>query len=101
MASTTIDTETELSAVNSILGAIGQSPITSISAGTANPDIRIKKNNGLMWARGYWAEYDTNYQTTQCHTLTTLAVNDYVQFHIGNTASVYDDDSYMYGFFVG
>ena len=70
-------------------------------AGTANPDIRIKKNNGLMWARGYWAEYDTNYQTTQCHTLTTLAVNDYVQFHIGNTASVYDDDSYMYGFFVG
>ena len=31
MATTTIDTETELSAVNSILGAIGQSPITSIN----------------------------------------------------------------------
>ena len=30
MASTTIDTDTELSAVNSILGAIGQSPVTSI-----------------------------------------------------------------------
>tara|TARA_R100001594_G_scaffold52488_1_gene85990 strand:+ start:1686 stop:2306 length:621 start_codon:yes stop_codon:yes gene_type:complete len=30
MASTTVDTDTELSAVNSILGAIGQSPITSI-----------------------------------------------------------------------
>ena len=30
MASTTIDTETELSAVNSILGAIGQSPVTSL-----------------------------------------------------------------------
>ena len=30
MASTTIDTDTELSAVNSILGAIGQSPITSL-----------------------------------------------------------------------
>ena len=30
MASTTIDTETELSAVNAILGAIGQAPITSI-----------------------------------------------------------------------
>ena len=30
MASTTIDTETELSAVNAILGAIGQSPVTSL-----------------------------------------------------------------------
>ena len=30
MASTTVDTDTELSAVNSILGAIGQSPVTSI-----------------------------------------------------------------------
>ena len=30
MASTTIDTETELSAVNSILGAIGQSPINEL-----------------------------------------------------------------------
>ena len=30
MASTTIDTETELSAVNAILGAIGQAPVTSI-----------------------------------------------------------------------
>jgi hypothetical protein len=30
MASTTIDNETELSAVNSILGAIGQSPVTSL-----------------------------------------------------------------------
>ena len=31
MASTTIDTETELSAVNSILGAIGQSPLTVLT----------------------------------------------------------------------
>ena len=44
MASTTIDTETELSAVNSILGAIGQSPITSISAGTANPEVAFIYN---------------------------------------------------------
>ena len=35
MASTTIETETELSAVNSILGAIGQSPVTEVD--TANP----------------------------------------------------------------
>ena len=37
MASTTIDNETELSAVNAILGAIGQSPITSINK--TNPEI--------------------------------------------------------------
>ena len=39
MASTTIDTETELSAVNAILGAIGQSPITGSIANSANPEI--------------------------------------------------------------
>ena len=37
MASTTIDNETELSAVNAILGAIGQSPITVIDK--TNPEI--------------------------------------------------------------
>ena len=37
MASTTIDTDTELSAVNSILGAIGQSPVTTINK--QNPEI--------------------------------------------------------------
>ena len=36
MASTTIETETELSALNSILGAIGQSPVTEVD--TANPE---------------------------------------------------------------
>ena len=42
MASTTIDTETELSAVNSILGAIGQSPVTSIVYD--NPEIAFIYN---------------------------------------------------------
>jgi len=37
MASTTIDNETELSAVNAILGAIGQSPVTSLNF--TNPEI--------------------------------------------------------------
>ena len=36
MASTTIETESDLSAVNSILGAIGQSPVTEVD--TANPE---------------------------------------------------------------
>ena len=42
MASTTIDTETELSAVNSILGAIGQSPVTSLVF--TNPEISFIYN---------------------------------------------------------
>ena len=42
MATTTIDTETELSAVNSILGAIGQSPITSLSF--TNPEVSFIYN---------------------------------------------------------
>ena len=36
MATTTIDTDTELSAVNSILGAIGQAPITTLNTSTGN-----------------------------------------------------------------
>ncbi len=49
MASTTIDTETELSAVNSILGAIGQSPITTLKdasgvVSNANPEIAFIYN---------------------------------------------------------
>ena len=43
MASTTIDIETELSAVNSILGAIGQSPVTQVS-GNTNPEISFIYN---------------------------------------------------------
>ena len=42
MASTTIDTDTELSAVNAILGAIGQSPITTINFDT--PEISFIYN---------------------------------------------------------
>jgi len=42
MASTTIDNETELSAVNAILGAIGQSPITSLNF--TNPEISFIYN---------------------------------------------------------
>ena len=41
---TTIDTETELSAVNAILGAIGQSPVTSIEGSQDNPEISFIYN---------------------------------------------------------
>ena len=43
MASTTIDTDTELSAVNAILGAIGQAPVTSIDTSN-NPEVGFLYN---------------------------------------------------------
>ena len=42
MATSTIDTDTELSAVNSILGSIGQSPITTLNF--TNPEISFIYN---------------------------------------------------------
>ena len=42
MASTTIDIDTELSAVNNILGAIGQSPITTLNFD--NPEVAVIYN---------------------------------------------------------
>ena len=42
MASTTIDHDTELSAVNSILGAIGQAPLTTLNFD--NPEVSFIYN---------------------------------------------------------
>ena len=40
MATTTIDIDTELSAVNSILGAIGQAPITSLTSQSSSSSVQ-------------------------------------------------------------
>ena len=47
MASTTIDLDTELSAVNAILGAIGQAPITTL--GTVSPGVEAKDNPEIQF----------------------------------------------------
>ena len=44
MASTTTDIETELSAVNSILGAIGQSPLTTLGTSTVDGGVQAYDN---------------------------------------------------------
>ena len=44
MASTTIDTDTELSAVNAILGAIGQSPVTTLGTVSVTDGITAYDN---------------------------------------------------------
>ena len=65
MATTTIDTDTELSAVNSILGAIGQAPITSINFD--NPEVSVIFNllrdaNVDTQAEGW--HFNTEYHVT-------------------------------------
>ena len=45
MATTTIDLDTELSAVNSILGAIGQSPVTSLGSPESGEGDKINYTN--------------------------------------------------------
>ena len=47
MASTTIDLDTELSAVNNILGAIGQAPITTL--GTVSAGVEAKDNPEIQF----------------------------------------------------
>ena len=72
MASTTIDLDTELSAVNSILGAIGQSPITQLKDPTtgaitnANPEIQfiynlLKDANVDVQAEGWHFNTEKHY----------------------------------------
>jgi len=46
MATTTIDIDTELSAVNSILGAIGQAPLTTLNFD--NPEVSLIYNYSVM-----------------------------------------------------
>ena len=73
MATTTTDTDTELSAVNSILGAIGQSPITTLNY--ENPEVAFiyniltevnkdVQNEGWHFNKEYHKKYtpDTNKQ---------------------------------------
>ena len=79
MASTTIDTETELSAVNSILGAIGQSPVTSIVKD--NPEIGFIYNllrdaNVDIQAEGWHFNSEKHVQYTPDSVTGKIAIAD-------------------------
>ena len=79
MASTTIDTETELSAVNSILGAIGQSPVTSIVKD--NPEIGFIYNllrdaNVDIQSEGWHFNSEKHVQYTPDATTGKIAIAD-------------------------
>ena len=77
MASTTVDTDTELSAVNSILGAIGQSPVTSIVKD--NPEIGFIYNllrdaNVDVQAEGWHFNTERHVEYTPDNTTGKIAV---------------------------
>ncbi len=96
MASTTIDTDTELSAVNSILGAIGQSPVTSIVF--ENPEISyiynlLRDANVDVQAEGWHFNTEKHVKYTPDSTTNKIAIgNDILKMDVtdGWTKRTYD-----------
>ena len=79
MASTTIDNETALSAVNAILGAIGQSPVTSIDK--TNPEIGfiyniLRDSNVDLQAEGWHFNTEKHVTYTPDSTTGKIAIGN-------------------------
>ena len=96
MASTTTDTETELSAVNAILGAIGQSPVTSLVFD--NPEISfiynlLRDSNVDVQNEGWHFNTERHVKYTPDSTTNKIAVgNDILKMDVtdGWTKRNYD-----------
>ena len=95
MASTTIDLDTELSAVNSILGAIGQAPVTSLVYD--NPEISFIYNllrdaNVDTQAEGWHFNTEKHVKYTPDANGNILIANDVLQLDVskGWTHRIYD-----------
>ena len=105
MASTTIDTDTELSAVNSILGAIGQSPVTSLVFD--NPEISfiyniLRDTNVDVQSEGWHFNTEEHVTYTPDSTTGKIAIgNDILQMDITDgwrkrTFDVVKRNGYLY-----
>tara|TARA_R100000781_G_scaffold6306_2_gene6586 strand:+ start:125 stop:748 length:624 start_codon:yes stop_codon:yes gene_type:complete len=96
MATTTTDTETELSAVNAILGAIGQSPVTSLVFD--NPEISfiynlLRDSNVDVQNEGWHFNTERHVKYTPDSTTNKIAVgNDILKMDVtdGWTKRNYD-----------
>ena len=95
MATTTIETDTELSAVNSILGAIGQAPVTSLVYD--NPEISFIYNllrdaNVDTQAEGWHFNTEKHVKYTPDTNGNILIANDVLQLDVseGWTHRIYD-----------
>ena len=78
MATTTIDNETKLSAVNSILGAIGQSPISSLTF--ENPEVAfifnlLRDSNVEVQSEGLHFNTENHVEFTPVDDVITIADN--------------------------
>jgi len=114
MASTTIDTETELSAVNAILGAIGQSPVTVIDK--TNPEIGfiyniLRDSNVDLQAEGWHFNTEKHVKYTPDDTTGKIAIgNDILRIDttdgwtdrthdvVKRSGFLYDKQSHSYDF---
>ena len=86
-APTTTDTDTELSAVNTILGAIGQSPVTTLGTYTVNSNqISTYDNPEIAFVHNLLKESNIDVQNegwafnTENHCHKTADPNGYIQF---------------------
>ena len=79
MATTTIDTDTELSAVNSILGAIGQAPITTLTTSTGNNSLtsQISENPEIAFIYNLLRDANVDTQSEGWHFNTEKHVKFY------------------------
>ena len=67
MASTTIDLDTELSAVNSILGAIGQAPVTTLGTVSSTDGITAYDNPEISFIYNLLRDANVNTQAEGWH----------------------------------
>ena len=90
MATSTTDTDTELSAVNSILGSIGQSPVTSLDY--TNPEVGFIYN--LLTEVNKDVQNEGWHFNTEFHIATEPDANGYIS--LPNNALRYDITNGMY-----
>ena len=82
MASTTIDLDTKLSAVNAILGAIGQAPITTL--GTVSPGVEAKDNPEIQFIFNLLRDANVDTQAEGWH----FNTEEHVEFAIDNNGKI-------------
>ena len=82
MATTTIDLDTELSAVNNILGAIGQAPITTL--GTVSAGVEAKDNPEIQFIFNLLRDANVDTQAEGWH----FNTEEHVEFAIDNNGKI-------------
>jgi len=64
-------------------------------------ECRFHKNGNRVWARAYRSEFNNVYEYWSLVSIIPLSTNDYVQAQLGGEVSIYNDDTYFYGYLLG